>query len=359
MILKLITKLISLVFFLTLYGCEGNGSAPKPEIKRAHKTIKVTSTEIRTYIEATGSVQPDIEGSSKILSHLAGTVTKIFVNFGERVKKTDPLVAIASPEVTDIYSSYLSVLTQLKQAERIYHLNKELFQFGAITRNDLLNSESSVKQLSAQLEGLKDKLTIYGFTIDKDSIPQKQNRGDTVLIKAPLNGYVADIQAHVGDRVDMTTPLLTLADPKKIMVVANLYDTDLPKVKKGSRVIFSVDGFPGQSFEGVVTYISDVSDLESKTVKTFIRILNQTVLFKQNMFLHLRIEGEKKTLPLIPQTAMIYKDGKFFVYCLGSNGHSVQKEIKPVKEVPGKLMAVEGVAVGEEIVLSAIELEKT
>jgi membrane fusion protein, heavy metal efflux system len=355
---KAITGLIVSALFLTICSCDGKSSAYKPETKKEMKTIKVTSTDVRTYIEATGSVQPEIDGSSKIFTHLAGTVSRIFVNFGDRVKKDDSLAAITSPEVTDTFSGYLSTLTQLKQAERIYQLNKELFQVGAVTKNDLLNSESNVKQLSAVVEGLKGKLAIYGFSLDQDFIPQKQSRSDTILVKAPLNGYVADIQAHVGDRVDPATPLLTLADPNKIMVMANLYDTDIPKVKKGSSVTFYVDGFPDQAFQGIVTYISDVSDLESKTVKTFIRVLDRKALFKQNMFLHLKIEGEKKKLPLIPQTAMIYKEGKFYVYCPGRNGQNNLKEIKPVKEVPGKLMAVEGIAEGEEIILTAIELEK-
>ena len=354
---KGITGSIVLAFFLTICSCDGKSSTPKKETKKVMKTLKVTSADVRTYIEATGSVQPEIDGSSKIFAHLAGAVSKIFVNFGDRVKKGDSLAAISSPEVTDAFSSYLSTLTQLKQAERIVQLNKDLFQVGAITKNDFLNSESNFKQLSAVVEGLKSKLVIYGFSIDNDSIPQKQNRSDTILVKAPLNGYVADIQTHVGDRVDTATPLLTLADPNKILVVANLYDTDIPKVKKGSRVTFYVDGFPDQAFQGVVTYISDVSDMESKTVKTFIRVLDKKALFKQNMFLHLKIEGEKKKLPLIPQTAMIYKEGKFYVYCPDINGKNILKEIKPVKEVPGKLMAVEGLTEGEEIILTAIELE--
>jgi len=355
---KATINLLVSVFFLTLCRCDGTSSTPKTETKKEFTTIKVTSSEIRTYIEATGSVQPEIDGSSKIFAHLAGTVSKLFVNFGDRVKKGDLLAAITSPEVTDTYSAYLSTLSQLKQAERIYLLNKELFQVGAITKNDLLNSESNYKQLSAVVEGLKGKLAIYGFSLDDEFLPQKQNRSDTVLIKSSLNGYVADIQTHVGDRVDTATPLMTLADPNKIMIVANLYDTDITKVLKGSRVTFYVDSYPDQAFQGVITYISDVSDMESKTVKTFIRVLDRKVLFKQNMFLHLKIEGEKKKLPLIPQTAMIYKEGKFYVYCPATNGKNNLKEIKPVKEVPGKIMAVEGIAEGEEIILTAIELEK-
>ena len=126
----------------------------------------------------------------------------------------------------------------------------------------------------------------------------------------------------------------------------------------GSNVIFSVDTYPDINFKGIVSYMSDVSDIDSKTVKTFIKIMDKKDLFKQNMFLKLKIEGEKRSLPLIPQSAMVYKDGKFYIYQPLKDGKYELKEVKPVKELPGKLMAVEGIKEGDEIILSAIELER-
>jgi cobalt-zinc-cadmium efflux system membrane fusion protein len=349
---------IIILFLGLLAGCHKPEKAANKDAKEELKTYKVSTQEVITYIEATGSVQPDLEGTSRILPFLAGSVSRIFVRAGDRVKKGDPLVSITSPEVTDTYAAYLSAVTQLKQAERIYNLNKELFEVGAVTKNDLLNSESNQKQLTAVVDGHKNKLSIYGFTISEDGPALRKAFNDTTTIRAPMNGYIADIQTHVGDRVDTATPLMTLADPKNIIIVANVYDTDIPKVKKGRKIAFTVDTFPGMVFSGVIAYVSDVSDMDSKTVKTFITMSERKDIFKQNMFLKLKIEDQKRLLPLIPQSAMIYKDGRFFVYYIAGKDKQTLKEIKPVKEVPGKFMAVEGVAEGAEIILTAIDLEK-
>ncbi len=352
-------RFVLVLFLLLAASCSKPGQATKDE-RQELKTYKVTSEEVQTYIEATGSVQPDLEGTAKILSYLSGAVNTIFVHVGDRVQKGSPLVAITSPEVTDTYSSYLSTLTQLKQAERIYNLNKQLFEIGAITRNDLLNAEATYKQLTTVAEGMKGKLRIYGSSTDEEVLTK--NRPDTILVKAPLSGYVADIQTHIGDKVDTTTPLMTIADPHNSLIVANIYDTDIPKVKKGDTVTFYVDVYPKTAFKGVISYVSDVSDTDSKTVKTYIKIQDgeKEHLFKQNMFLKLKIEGEKRVLPLVPKSAVVYKDGKFYVYCPGaSNGQKCDLvEIKPVREVSDTLMAVEGLKDGQEIVLTAIDLEK-
>jgi membrane fusion protein, heavy metal efflux system len=345
-----------LIFLLMAFGCHKAETAKKEE-KQELKKYKVHSVEVRSYIEATGTVQPDLEGTSKILSYFSGVVNSISVKVGDIVRKGQPLVAIKSPELTDVYSNYLSTLTQIRQAERIYNLNKELFQIGAVTKNDMLASEANYNQLKAVAEGLKSKLAMYGSPTDEASMAQRQF-SDTLLISAPSAGVVADIQTHVGDKVDPSTPLMTLADPKKVVIVANIFDTDIPKIKKGSNVVFATDAFPNMRFDGVISYVSDVSDTDSKTVKTFIKILGKKELFKQNMFLKLKIEGGDKLYPLVPQTAMVYKEGKFYVYQMTNKQTCELKEIKPVSEVSGKWVAVQGLNDGEEIVLTAIDMER-
>ena len=353
-------RLLLLILVLPLFflSCGRSGPSNETEVKRTIKTSKVAVQEVQSYIEATGSVQPDLEGSSKIMSHLPGIVGQISVKVGDRVHRGDPLLVVKSPDAADTYSSYLSTLAQFRQAERIYNLNKQLFEIGAVTKNDLLNSESTYEQMQAVSEGLKRKLTLYGCFTDMAAHGGKPSCTDTVTIRASINGFVADIQAHVGDKVDAATPLMTIADPGNIVVVANIYDTDVPKIKKGSNVIFFVDTFPNTAFKGSVTYVSDVSDTDSKTVKAFIRILDRKDLFKQNMFLKLKIEDQKRLLPLIPQSAMVYKEGKFYVYIPAKEGKNQLREVKPIQEAPGKMMAVEGIEGGEEIVTTAIELER-
>jgi cobalt-zinc-cadmium efflux system membrane fusion protein len=346
-----VMALIAAIFVLS--GCTRAPESKEPPAEKEKKvqTYKVTSQDVPSFLEATGSIQPDVQGSAKITAHLAGTVENIFVKVGDRVKKGDPLVAIRSAEVSDTYSNYLSNLAQLKQAERIYNLNKQLYEVGAVTKNDLLNSEANYEQVKALSEALKRKLEIYG-------VNSESGFTDRNVIKAPMDGAVVDIQGHIGDRVDSNNPIMTLADPNKVMVVASIYDTDISKLQKGKEVVFYTDIFPNARLRGVVTYISDSSDVDTKTVKTYIRILGEQSLFKQNMFLRIRILNENKKLPVVPKTALLYKDGKFEVY-IQDGGKFELKEVKPVFEVSEKQIAVEGLKEGDEIVLSAIEMEKT
>ncbi len=347
---------ILFVVVFVLWGCTKSQDPPKDaaegkSVETKIETYKVVCQEVTSSIEATGSIQPDLEGSAKVISALAGTVENIHVKIGDQVKKGDSLVSIRSADVSDAYSSYLSVLAQVKQAERIYNLNKQLFELGAVTKNDLINSEASYEQFKAVMEGVKRKLEIYG-------VNHESGFTDRHLVKSPMYGNVVEIQAHVGDRVDTSNPLMIIADPSKIIVVANIYDTEISNVHKGKEVTFTTDISPDTPFKGVVTYISDSSDPDSKTIKTYIRIAGSTQMFKQNMFLKMKILSGKKVYPVVPKTALLYKDGKFTVY-LSVDGKYVLKEVKTAYDVSDKLIAVEGLKAGDEVVLSPIGLEKT
>jgi membrane fusion protein, heavy metal efflux system len=313
-------------------------------------TYQVQMQKVQSATEATGTVQPDLEGGAKVLSPLAGAVEKIFVHVGDTVRKGAPLAALRSSDVTDTHSGLLANQAQLKQAERTYHLNKQLFEIGAVTKNDLLNSEAAYEQAKAVVDGLQKKLDIMGADI------AGAIRG-TLIVRAPIGGRVAEIQAHLGDRFDTATPLMTVVDPDRIMLVANLFDTDLQRISRGKEVSFTSDIYPGVTFRGVVTYVSDVEDPDSKTVKTYIKPLGGTARFKQNMFLKIRILGGEQSLPVVSKGSIIYKEGKFYAQVKRSERFEL-KEVKPVRDISDKLMAVEGLTAGDVIAGSAIDLEQ-
>jgi cobalt-zinc-cadmium efflux system membrane fusion protein len=345
----MVRTVIIMLSFAVIAACSTTESA-RQEPKETLHTYTVTSQNIQSSIDATGMVQPDLEGGAKILTPAAGSVEEVYVRVGDRVKKGAPLAMLRSADTTDVHSNYLSTLAQLKQTERTYELNKQLFEIGAVTKNDLLASEANYEQVKSAAEGLQKKMEIHGVLSTNG--PQ-----DRLILRAPIDGHVVDIQAHIGDRFDTNTALMTLANSRKIVIVANVFDTDMRNIRKGSEVIFSTDVFPDKIFKGVISGISDVEDIDSKTVKVYIKLLDGTELLMQNMFLKINFHRGDRSLPTIPKTALIYKDGKFYVR-LKQNEQYELSEVRPVRDVSEKMMAVEGLKENDEIVYSAIDLEK-
>jgi cobalt-zinc-cadmium efflux system membrane fusion protein len=341
--------IVLIIAILALAGCEKN-EPPKVEAKVELKTFKVSAQKVQAFVDATGTVQPDMDGAAKILTPLAGSVEKILVRIGDGVKQGTPLALMRSSDVSDAYAGHLSALAQLKQAERSYDLNKKLFEIGAVTKNDLLTSEANYEQSKAVVEGLKRKLDIYGSS-------RSGGGQGNLTIRSPIAGNVVEMQAHVGDRFDTNTPLMIVANPNRSLIVANIYDTDVAKVHTGSTVTFTTDVFPAITFKGTISYVSDVEDPDSKTIKTYIRLIGRTTMLKQNMFLKIRILDGERLLPVIAKSAMIYKEGKFYVQLKTPSGFEL-REIKPLRDISEKYSAVEGLKDGDLIANSAMDKEQ-
>ncbi len=308
---------------------------PEKERTQDIQTIQVVVQKVEDFVEATGSIQPDKEGVVKITSRLPGVLQSIKVQVGDKVKKGQLLAVVKAPDSTDLYSQKVSLAVQLAQAKRLYELKQKLYEVGAIPKSELMDAETNYKVIKAQLDGVEQKLKLLGGGM-----------GVSVL-RAPIDGVVYQINAHIGDSVDPSTEILSIADPKKVVVVAQLHDRDAFKIKKGDAVEFNISTYPDKNFKGVVKYVSDVVDPETRTVKVYIDPLEKEP-FKINMFFNMKVFTGEKQYAVLPKRVLLYQDGKFYVYLL--EGKNVRKkEVLFVKELEDGNVALEGLQEGQKV----------
>jgi membrane fusion protein (multidrug efflux system) len=75
---------------------------------------------------------------------------------------------------------------------------------------------------------------------------------DNTILRAPIRGVVGNRQVRLGRLVAPGAPLLDIVPVQEIWVVANFKETQLEGVRPGQRVRIRIDGYPGQTFIGVV-----------------------------------------------------------------------------------------------------------
>jgi cobalt-zinc-cadmium efflux system membrane fusion protein len=341
------------LWVFALAGCNDAASQDAPQIKTSKAPTVETAkpVSIQTCLDATGHAQADIKGLAKVVSPLAGVVEQIRVGVGAEVKRGDPIAVVNCADISDLYSSYLSNRAQLYQAERLYQLNKELFEKGIVNKSDFLMAEGNYNQIRATLKGQEAKMRQFGVTPGEDFV-------NTLTVLAPIDGVVAELYSHLGDRTDSTQPIALVANPREMLVVADLHDVDLPLVgAKGSEVQFSTDLAPDKIWKGTIQYVGDVQDPDTKTIKVYIKVNESGLQFRQNMFFKIKILGETRTLPSIPRSSLVYRDGKFYVYVQAKESPEL-REVKPVRDVEGGRVAVQGISIDDRIIVSAMDRER-
>lgn len=90
---------------------------------------------------------------------------------------------------------------------------------------------------------------------------------ETTLI-APFDGFVISHNFEDGDLIEPGSSVLTVGDLVHPYAYVYIAETDLPRVKTGTRAKVTIDGIPGRSFDGVVTEISDTAEFTPENVQT-------------------------------------------------------------------------------------------
>ncbi len=133
-------------------------------------------------------------------------------------------------------------------------------------------------------------------------------------IRSPVSGVVVLRNVELGQTVaaSLQAPeLFRIADDlRKMEISANIDETDVGRIKPGQRVAFTVNAFPGRTFEGVVKQVRLGSQTVSNVViyTTIISIENPQRELLPGMTANLRVETERReNVVRIPNAALRWR----------------------------------------------------
>ena len=129
---------------------------------------------------------------------------------------------------------------------------------------DVYSPELNVLQQQWRVAGRSadatDKLRYLAFP---EAALEKLRRGDppsrTVAIPSPVAGTVIDKIAIEGMRFQPGEALFRIVDTSNMWVMAEVYEQDLAFVKVGDTARVTVNAWPGEPFDGKVTFIYPTS----------------------------------------------------------------------------------------------------
>lgn len=143
---------------------------------------------------------------------------------------------------------------------------------------------SVTPQISGKLLELNvdegDKVTKNEILASQDMNGLPDTSVEQSLVRSPINGVVVKRQGTVGELLSQGQTLITLMDPSKIYIAANIEETKLGKVKVGQPVEITIDQYSSKKFTGKVKSIGEVSNsalslLSSSTSGTFTKVVQR------------------------------------------------------------------------------------
>ena len=217
--------------------------------KKNYITLDITRGDITQTVTATGDIQP--VNTVNVGSQVSGTIEDIFVDYNSRVKQGDILLTIEpsvlKSSVDEAKASLESAKSELKYSESEYERNKSLYADGFISRAEMEKSQTTYEQAKQAVNKLQ-------YSYDR----AVTNLG-YATITSPVDGTVISRKVDKGQTVAasfQTPDLFEIAeDLSKMQIETAVSEADIGMIKEGQNVIFTVDAYPSQTFNGVVRQI--------------------------------------------------------------------------------------------------------
>jgi cobalt-zinc-cadmium efflux system membrane fusion protein len=321
-----------------------------PHLKIAPVREDTWSADVRT----TGTVDWDNDHTTQAITQVSGPIVRIVADTGTRVKAGDPLLYVASGDMTNAVSVYRKAKNRFDLAKHSLDRNKDLFDHKALSARDYESAQADFNDAATDLQASLQTLKVFGVLQADITDAEQQNvpiRPEMVM-RAPLAGVVVQKMVLPGQFIQAgTTAAFVISNTSTVWVQGHVYDKDLASVHVGDKVDEHNSSFP-EPFHGVVSYIGDMLDPATRTTPVRIVTQNPRGLLKKDLFVDVVIHDKTtRDVLVVPTTAVLYDEQNFpFVYVQVESGKFAQHLVKLGGQKGDETQILEGLKAGDPVV---------
>jgi RND family efflux transporter MFP subunit len=156
-----------------------------------------------------------------------------------------------------------------------------------------------------------------------------------------------------GQYVQEGTELYLLGDLSSVWLVAQVYESDIGRIRVGQPVVSTLTAYPGREFRGTVVFIEPVLDPETRTARVRAVLPNALGELKPGMFADARFEASLGNVLSIPKSAAIDTGARQIVYVEAAPGNFSPREVRLGATAGDRREVLAGLSEGEKVVAAA------
>lgn len=296
------------------------------------KTAFVKRAPLAGALRTVGRIVSDETRVYQVRTRYEAYVEKLYADFtGKFVRKGDPLLSLYSPEVFAAEQEYL-VASQNQRGGNMA-LEKAGVDLTQAARQKLL----LLNVPSAEIRALEKR--------------GKPNR--TFVLYAPRTGYLLSKKAFPGMRAVPEETLFEIVDLSHIWVMADLYESEVPRVHLGESATVTLPYFPDRRFQGKIHYISPTVDPKTRTVQVRLELENPKGELKVDMLANVEFHIAPREAVVIPEDAVIETGVRQVVFVALKEGRFQPREIATGERDNHLYEVLRGLKDGEQVATGA------
>ena len=226
---------------------------------------------------------------SKVLSARApGRVERIYAFDGAQVDIGSPIVEMYSPEFLSAQQEYLLS----SKTAKVLEANK--------TMSDLLGDARITQQAAA------NRMRNLGAGEgDIKSIETTGKTTNNLIMRSPLKGVVVKRNVEPGSAVSSGDVIATLADPKQLWFLGNVFEQDFRMIKQGQKMVLRLEAYPEKEFVAYANYIAPTVDPQTRALLIRADVENTDDLLRPDMYASASLTTGTADAVVVPQSAIV------------------------------------------------------
>jgi len=302
----------------------------------AQATVGQIAESIECYAELTFNQNR----LAQIAAPVGGILQSVDVDLGAKVEESQTLAKIWSAAIAEAVAKAVLSHQTLERERKL--------------RADRASSERDLQQAEAEHRAACQQLRMLGFTEEQiDELGQEPQERVLVEVRAPFEGEIVERSAVRGALVETGKSLFVLADRSTMWAILNIPETALARVKVGQVVQLRVEGLPGRTFEGKLTWIAAEVDERSRMARARAEVPNPEGVLRARMFAKARILARAaEQAVLLPGSAICAIEGKPFVFVKLEDDLYEARAVAMGIKFEGRQEVLEGLKPGETVVVN-------
>ncbi len=244
--------------------------------------------QVPVNIKVPGRLAFNAEKSKVLSARAPGRVERIYAFDGAQVEIGSPIVELYSPEFLSAQQEYLLSSKTAKVLE------------ASKTMSDLLGDARITQQAAAN--------RMRNLGAGEGDIKNIESTGKTsnnLIMRSPLKGVVVKRNVEPGSAVSSGDVIATLADPKQLWFLGNVFEQDFRLIKQGQKMVLHLEAYPEKEFVAYANYISPTVDPQTRALLIRADVENTDDLLRPDMFASGSLTTGTADAVVVPQSAIV------------------------------------------------------
>lgn len=299
------------------------------------QTAQVASKALTKAIKTTGKIALNDSGRTYITSRVEGRIDELYVSAeGEYIAPGQAIASVYSPTYISAQEEYLLTLDNM---QKLQSAGKEIAQINSRLRD--------AARRKLQLLNVPDGEIAH--------LEHTKKPNEHMTVYAQFGGTVLEKQLLPGAYVMPGDKLFSLSDLSTVWLYIDVYEKDISSIAPGQPVVVTSGAYPGETFNGQVTFITPIMDDATRTVKVRVELANLGGRLKPNMFVNASVLIPLAETLVIPESSLLDTGSRKVVFVAQSEDTFVKRDIVIGQQADGYVQVLSGLQPGETVVTAA------